>query len=38
MELSTAPKMPKRQDTLGPASPIQDWEVERATVIYESLN
>lgn len=35
MELSTnttAPKPPKRQETLGPASPIQDWEVERATV------
>jgi hypothetical protein len=23
---------PKRQETLGPTSPIQDWEVERATV------
>lgn len=35
MELSTnttAPKPPKRQETLGPTSPIQDWEVERATV------
>lgn len=33
MELSTAaPKAPKRQETLGPTSPIQDWEVERATV------
>jgi hypothetical protein len=33
MELSTTSKHPpKRQDTLGPMSPIQDWEVERATV------
>lgn len=32
MELSTSPKAPKRQVTLGPTSPIQDWEVERAQV------
>lgn len=24
--------MPRRQETLGPMTPIQDWEVERATV------
>ncbi|CAO0798176.1 unnamed protein product [Mucor circinelloides] len=38
MELSTnttAPKPPKRQETLGPASPIQDWEVERATILAD---
>lgn len=32
MELSTSPKTPKRQETLGPMTPIQEWEVERATV------
>lgn len=42
MELSTAtatstkPPAPKRQETLGPSSPIQDWEVERATVIKKT--
>ncbi|GAN07634.1 hypothetical protein MAM1_0169d07136 [Mucor ambiguus] len=38
MELSTnttAPKPPKRQETLGPTSPIQDWEVERATILAD---
>jgi hypothetical protein len=29
---ATKPQPPKRQETLGPSSPIQDWEVERATV------
>ncbi|KAI7894826.1 uncharacterized protein EV154DRAFT_497143 [Mucor mucedo] len=36
MELSTSPKTPKRQETLGPMTPIQDWEVERATVVVEA--
>ncbi|KAK4518981.1 U2 snRNP complex subunit [Mucor velutinosus] len=38
MELPTntaAPKPPKRQVTLGPTSPIQDWEVERATILAD---
>ncbi|CEP18148.1 hypothetical protein [Parasitella parasitica] len=36
MELATTlPKHPKRQETLGPASPIQDWEVERAMIIAD---
>lgn len=38
MELSTSPRTPKRQETLGPMSPIQDWEVERATVIIYHAN
>ncbi|KAI8094842.1 uncharacterized protein B0P05DRAFT_454758, partial [Gilbertella persicaria] len=28
-------KLPKRQETLGPTSPIHDWEVERATILSE---
>ncbi|KAG1454783.1 hypothetical protein G6F56_007237 [Rhizopus delemar] len=28
-----SPKSPRRQLTLGPATPIQDWEVERATLL-----
>ncbi|KAI8639423.1 hypothetical protein BD408DRAFT_320059, partial [Parasitella parasitica] len=32
---TTSPKNPKRQETLGPTSPIQDWEVERATIIAD---
>ncbi|KAI7906376.1 uncharacterized protein BX663DRAFT_496212 [Cokeromyces recurvatus] len=33
--LSSQLKGPKRQETLGPTSPIQDWEVERANLLIE---
>ncbi|KAG0742271.1 hypothetical protein G6F57_000907 [Rhizopus arrhizus] len=33
MNSPISPRSPKRQLTLGPATPIQDWEVERATLL-----
>ncbi|CAO3680233.1 unnamed protein product [Rhizopus microsporus] len=33
MDSPVSPKSPKRQLTLGPSTPIQDWEVERATLL-----
>ncbi|KAI9275121.1 hypothetical protein EDC94DRAFT_689639 [Helicostylum pulchrum] len=35
MDSPRTPRTPRRQETLGPTSPIQDWEVERATVLSE---